>query len=448
MIDWCFFYLSESTKVTPEPILSAGTRSPGYEVKPQMETEHMVYTKTERINNEGGKVSLDELDMSIKIPQGALSSQEGIGISLTVDTKEAHAPLEATQLVLGPVFSCQPDGQIFDYPVTICVPHSGLNIKPACVQVWRKASTTPSSESSWQKVFDGSEEEQESDTQVSVIGNKIKIRVRRFSIYDILTAGITKIKTWVYPELQLDIWAYMIPVTTIADSQRVLVKMYALRTNDESKKESVKRTEERDDESGMCIRQSSFPLRPNGNDLTVKIKRIDPEKWIPLDGFTSNIAYRDIQAGGVAAGCDIIFRRDEQEHAKTLEGAFILSQYDNANTVERRINFWDRTARQDIKARAIREVPQVRQQDEAQGERGSDQRQVLQVQEIAAEYERGDDQRQQDARNDNRGRGKSHLFKGSNLIKSVLREMKTQGQIFYTIYAILFVILNTNCVNE
>ena len=137
-----------------------------------METVHMVYTKTERINNEGGKVSLDDLDMSIKIPQGALSSQEGIGISLTVDTKEAHAPLEDTQLVLGPVFSCQPDGQIFDKPVTISVPHSGLNIKTACVQVWRKASTTPSSESHWEKVFDGSEEEQESDTQVSVSGNK------------------------------------------------------------------------------------------------------------------------------------------------------------------------------------------------------------------------------------------------------------------------------------
>ncbi|XP_072048105.1 uncharacterized protein [Amphiura filiformis] len=305
-------------------------------------------TKSETIDSHGGIISLSDVDVVLKIPQGAL--KESIAASVTVDAMEEHPTLEEDQLILGPVISCKPDGEKFLKPVTISVPHSGVNINEKCLQVWRKSHSQVGKDS-WQKIYDGSTNYAEDDVRVVVEGSRIKLRVSHFTLYDFVTAPISMLSSWLIPELKLDILAYMYPADIRIACDSVNFRVYAVKMHDPASRKLVEETEKNYHSSGMCCIPWSFVLKQNGSNMKVTVQDIDPvNKWLPTrdNTTTGDILYANLQAGGPGSRCEIKFcPHDVREQAEWFEGSFKTEQDGNPNTIER-IYFDDSTARRSV----------------------------------------------------------------------------------------------------
>ncbi|XP_072047932.1 uncharacterized protein [Amphiura filiformis] len=298
------------------------------------------------IDSKGGIISLPDVDVVLKIPQGAL--KESITASVTVDAMEEHPTLEEDQLILGPVISCKPDGQKFLKPVTISVPHSGVNITERCLQVWCK-SDSEVGKGAWEKIYDGSTNYAQDDVSVIVEGNKIKLRVKHFTLYDLVTAPISMLSSWLKPELILDILMYMYPVN-ILTCRNVCLRVYAIKKYDAASRQMVEDAEEKNHTSGMCCIPSGFVLKQNGSMLRIPVKRIDPrDKWLPDAGCDTigHISYANIQGGGLASRCEIMFwTKDELHQPQWFEGSFDIEQDGNPNNTVDKIHFYDSMAKE------------------------------------------------------------------------------------------------------
>ena len=295
------------------------------------------------IGSEGGSIKLPDVDVALKVPKDALSSGEEVKISVTLDLGEEHPLLQDDQLVLGPVISCKPDGQKFLKPVSISLLHSGANISVNCLQVWCKEETMI--ESPWRKIYDRTQEGDQSEVAVKVEGHQIKFRVNHFTLYDIVTAPISLLKNFFQgPELELDILAYMYPVE-VATCRNVLLRVYAVKTNDQASRKLIEDTEKDARESGMCSIPSGFNLMPTGKGLTIQVRNVDPEdEWLPVDTMEGTISYKSLQRGGLVSRCEIKFQQHlVRIQANSFEGSFDIRQEGN-NEVVPGINFDDKMA--------------------------------------------------------------------------------------------------------
>ena len=95
-------------------------------IPPNQDAKNLIWIKSDFIDEPGGEICLEELDIKVKFPKGVLPARQLI--TLQVDTGGLQPPLHESQFVLGPVISCKPDGQMFSKPVTISMPHSCLNL--------------------------------------------------------------------------------------------------------------------------------------------------------------------------------------------------------------------------------------------------------------------------------------------------------------------------------
>ena len=152
----------------------------------------------------------------------------------------------------------------------------GSNISVNCLQVWCKQET-PNEKTPWRKIYDGTQEgDQSGEVAVMVEGNRIKFRVNHFTLYDIVTVPISLLRNFLNgPQLLLDILAYMYPVK-VATCRNVLLRVYAVKTNDQASRKLIEDAEKENGESGMCSMPSGFNLLPTGKGLTVHVKKCRP----------------------------------------------------------------------------------------------------------------------------------------------------------------------------
>ncbi len=302
-------------------------------------------TSAKIIDNQGGSVSLPDMGMVLTIPPDAL--KESTKVSVTFDPCEKHQELERDQLVLGPVISCKPDGMEFSKPVTFSVPHAGYKITERNIQVWCKHKSDEAPVS-WEKIYDGSSGHAEDDVMVRVDGDRIKMRVKCFTLYSFVTAAITTL--WSQPGLILEILAYMDPVN-VKISRDVKLIVYAVKRGDLASRRLVEAEEKKKNESALCCSPWTYVLNPSGNNLKVTAKNTKPaDKWLPDDSTTKAILYDHIQAGGIGSRCEIKFRQNSAiEKANYFEGSFQTVQDGNADTVET-IYFDDSTAKRHLES--------------------------------------------------------------------------------------------------
>ena len=312
------------------------------------ENSNTVVSSSKYIDKNGGEINLNDLGISLRIPRDALKTDELV--TMTVDTDEKHVPLQEGQLVMGPVISCTPDGLKFLKPVTISIPHSCFNISIQCIQVWCK-SRIGYDESTWEKIFDGTDTEQRGVTHVLIEGKRIKFRVSHFTLFDVLTAPVAKLVGLLHPTptMQLDIWAYLYPVVVEA-RQSVLLKVYALNTADEANKRLVEQEENKSD-SGKCATPTTFIIKSNGKNLMVRVIDILPQdKWVPESAIEVDIPLNYIQCGGLGARCEIKFKlKNTLDPVNRFEGALDLRQEDNPDSING-LHFFDKMAQRKRKA--------------------------------------------------------------------------------------------------
>ena len=181
-------------------------------------------------------------------------------------------------------------------------------------------------------VYDGAREVSQNDgVHVIVEGSKVKLRVTHFTQYSIVLAPLAKLIEWMYPvpELLLDIWAYM----KMADT--VLLRIYALKVNDNAGKQLVQMMEH-EVEGSRCAIPTTFILNLSKKNLDVKVTDVYPiETWVPNE-MVKSILFRYILVGGLGARCEMKFqlKEDVVEHPNRFEGAFHLEQEGNENNTE------------------------------------------------------------------------------------------------------------------
>ena len=313
------------------------------------------FTLTESLSNEGGTVSLSNLNVTLHIPKDALPPGDKTPITVTVDTNEKHPlSLKDDQLILGSVISCKPEGQKFLKPITLSIPHSGLNVNLNNLQVWCKQQEIGNT--SWEKIYDGSQKYSQDGITVKVEKDKIKIRVNHFTLYDFITAPMSVLKYWFSkPELVLDILAYMYPANVTANKE-VVLRVYALKKNDEANRRLVEETEKEEGESGMCSIPSTYVLEGSGKNLLIQFRNIRPQcVWLPVDTMKGIILYQNIQNGALGSRCEVRFCNDGQ--ADRLAGSFNVEQEGNSNVVEG-VYFDDNMAKKKVKNNALPEIQQ------------------------------------------------------------------------------------------
>ena len=308
-----------------------------------------VSTASENVDNQGGIVCLSDVNVILKIPGDALPPGDPVQISLTVDTNEEHPILQEDQLILGPIITCKPDGLKFLKPITLSVPHSGINISEHSLQVWCKQI-----QAVWEKIYDGSENQPADAVRVLVKENRIKFRVDHFTKFDFLTVPVSKLWNWLnppWPEQPLEILVYMDPAE-VATSRNVCLRVYAVKTTDAASKKAIENYEKENGESGMCCLPSGFVLKANGKNISVAVKNINPvQKWVPVDTMEGCITYTNIQNGGQAKGfpaarCEIMFLlSDNEDQADSFLASFDLHQDEDAESAVMGIYVTDREAR-------------------------------------------------------------------------------------------------------
>ena len=309
-----------------------------------------VSVAAENIDCQGGVVCLSDLNVSLKIPFGALPPGDPVQIALTVDTDEKHPTLQEDQLILGQVINCKPDGLKFLKPVTLSVPHSVINISPHCMQVWCK-SDTETGKDSWKKIYDASENYADDGVRVLVEENMIKLRVDHFTGFSFITAPISKIWNWLIPPEQLlEILSYMDPAE-VENSRYVCLRVYAVKTADVASRKLVEHYEGENPDSGMCCLPSGFTLVGNGKNLSVVVRNITPrQKWRADDTIEGCISYNDIQNGGQANGypaarCEIMFLlANDEDQADSFVACLNISQEGNTKRTVKKVYVTDRKA--------------------------------------------------------------------------------------------------------
>ena len=94
------------------------------------------YTVSDLVSTDGGILELQQFDVRLEIPGGALRKEEDISMSI-ISPKDGHPPLN-DNFILAPMVVLEPDGHQFLKPVTLTVKHSGIDLKLRHLQVWKK----------------------------------------------------------------------------------------------------------------------------------------------------------------------------------------------------------------------------------------------------------------------------------------------------------------------
>ena len=260
--------------------------------------------------------------------------------------------MQEDQLILGPVVSCTPDELRFLRPVTLSVPHSGINISQHCLQVWCKSKAE---DAVWEKLYDGLQNYAATAVRVgvSVEENRIKLRVDHFTDFSFTTTPISKLWNWLNPPEQLlEILAYMDPAE-VATSRHVCVRVYAIKTTDAATRKVIEKFEDETGESGMCSLHAGFVLKADGKNLSVVVKITPGQQWRPVDTIEGCIPYTNIQNGGQAnnfpaARREIGFQLpDGEDRAHSFIASFDVSQEKNAERAVKGIFVTDRKAQKD-----------------------------------------------------------------------------------------------------
>lgn len=97
--------------------------------------------KSEEIGYRGGKITVHDTGVVLKIPEGAIPAEEPVEITVSVHwDKEYHPLSQENGFVIGPAIQCKPDGLKFRKPVTITLPHSTENITAKDLCIWTKTA--------------------------------------------------------------------------------------------------------------------------------------------------------------------------------------------------------------------------------------------------------------------------------------------------------------------
>ena len=94
------------------------------------------YTVGDTVSSDGGILELQEFDVRLEIPAGALNEKEYISVSV-VSPNDDHPPL-GDNFIIAPMVMLEPDGLQFLKPITLSVKHSAVDLKLRNVQVWNK----------------------------------------------------------------------------------------------------------------------------------------------------------------------------------------------------------------------------------------------------------------------------------------------------------------------
>ena len=327
-----------------------------------------VSTATQNIGNHEGTLHLPDRDVTLNIPEGALPPGDPVKISLQVDTNKQHPPLQEDQITLGHIITCKPDGLKFLKPVTLSIPHSGINITEHCLQVWCKSKQNDE-DAVWRKIYDGSQNYADHGVRVLVERNRINLRVDHFTLYKFVTVPVSMLKDWLSPPKQdLEIFAYLDPADASV-CRNVCLRVYAIEKHDAASKKLMEDCELQNGESGSCCLPSRFVLKANGKHILIVVKNVHPQgKWVPVDSGEGTIAFTDIQADGFPARCDIRFHSGEDEdRAETFDASFDVKQEGNDYSTNN-IYISDRIARRNRnRARnVVQELPQRQQEQQGQ----------------------------------------------------------------------------------
>ena len=94
------------------------------------------YTVGDTIGPDGGSLELQDFDVHLEIPAGALLEKEDISMSV-ISPKDGHPPLNDNSII-APIVMLEPDGLQFLRPTKLKTKHSGIDLKYNHLQVWRK----------------------------------------------------------------------------------------------------------------------------------------------------------------------------------------------------------------------------------------------------------------------------------------------------------------------
>ena len=92
------------------------------------------------VSAEGAIVELEDLGVRLEIPHGAVSKEELVSVSIVSPKKEDHPPL-GENFIVAPIIRLDPDGLRFEKPITLTVPHSGVDLKLRNLRIWNKTQS-------------------------------------------------------------------------------------------------------------------------------------------------------------------------------------------------------------------------------------------------------------------------------------------------------------------
>ena len=95
--------------------------------------------KSEVIDHTGGKITLHDTGVVLKIPQGAFPDGEPVEITASVHWDKEYHPLNlGNGFVIGPAVRCKPAGLKFQKPIEIILPHSAENVTSKHLCIWTR----------------------------------------------------------------------------------------------------------------------------------------------------------------------------------------------------------------------------------------------------------------------------------------------------------------------
>ena len=104
-----------------------------------LRSDESPWRKSSIIDHTGGKLTIEGTGASLKIPEGALEVGRKEEITLSLHWRSQNPPhLEDHQFQIGPFVKCQPEGVVFQKPVTLAMPHSALNATEQYVKILTK----------------------------------------------------------------------------------------------------------------------------------------------------------------------------------------------------------------------------------------------------------------------------------------------------------------------
>ncbi|XP_072043460.1 uncharacterized protein [Amphiura filiformis] len=278
--------------------------------------------KSMDINQDGGKIEVNDTGVSIKIPPGAIPDEEPVEITASVHwDKEYHHTIQGNDIIIGPAIHCKPDGLRFKKPVQITFPHSAENITAKQLAVWTRTSSASQDcvwRVIWQKDGNGSVEiDGSAEATLIVEANRIKLRVYHFSGF-----SFSYWWNWLWgnnelqqgpepglrqlPFLRLMFLTFMQPSNLMHSG--VFIKIYVVREDEVQNVIDV----EKDSKACQCATRRPYKLNlreENTSDMKFVVRILGQyDGWEPQKAV-KKIEYSALQFGELDSMCFVYFEK-------------------------------------------------------------------------------------------------------------------------------------------